>query len=333
MPLKQVTKEHLGAAGACLVSGNSDAPQKRTVRGLIEEYLTDCKLSLSPATVHLYRYNLSRVADFLHERGVITADQLQPTHLRAFLANMRRNGKNGDGVSPATLDQYWRTLNTFLNWAVAEGAIADNPMKRVRRPKLPKHKVDRLDRVQAARLITLTRRTALPDRNEAIVSLLLDTGLRVGELVRLKLSDVDLDRGIVRVKGKGGKEREVPLEEASMAALRRYLGKRPQVETDVLFLTRHGKPLTGNSVRLLLRRLRDKLGVDRLYPHLLRHTFARLYLEQGDLRSLQAILGHASVSTTANIYLDPDIDDLKRKHRRASPLNRIVKSILGRPRD
>lgn len=298
------------------------------MRKLIEEYLTDCQLSLSPSTVNLYRYNLLRVADFLFAQGITTPGELLPTHLRAFLADMRRNGKDGNGVSPATLDQFWRTLNTFFNWAVAEGELPENPMKRVRRPKVPRRKVNRLDCKQAAKLLTLVRHSALADRNEAIVSLMLDTGLRVGELVRLKLSDVDLDRGTFKVIGKGNKEREVPLEEASTAALRRYLDKRPQAEIEALFLSRSGKPLTGNAVRLMLHRLRDKLDVDRLYPHLLRHTFARLYLEHGDLRSLQAILGHASVTTTADIYLDPDIDDLKKKHRGASPLNHIVAEIL-----
>lgn len=237
---------------------------------------------------------------------------------------MQRNGKNGNGVSPVTLDQYWRTLNTFLKWAVAEGAMPVNPMERVRRPKVPKRRVKRLDRVQAAKLLTLVRQTALPDRNEAIISLLLDTGLRIGEMLRLEIPDVDLDKGVARVVGKGHKEREIPLEKASIAALRRYLNKRPQAKTEIFFLNRSGKPLTGNAVRLMLRRLRDKLEVDRLYPHLLRHSFARFYLERGDLRSLQAILGHASIITTAKIYLDPDTDDLRQKHRQASPLNHIL---------
>jgi len=296
------------------------------VRDLIEEYLTDCEISLSPATLSLYRYNLQRVANFLSEQAVTAPDQLQPKHLRTFLVDMQRNGKNGNGVSPVTVDQYWRTLNTFLNHAVAEGVMPINPMERVRRPKVPKRRVKRLDRVQAAKLLTMIRQTALPDRNEAIISLMLDTGLRVGELVCLKPADVNLDEGIARVEGKGDEERYVPLGKASTAALRRYLDKRPQTGAEVLLLSQSGKPLKGSGVRLMLRRLRDELGVYRLYPHLLRHSFARLYLERGDLRSLQAILGHASITTTAKIYLDPDIDDLRQKHLQASPLDHIVET-------
>jgi len=163
-----------------------------------------------------------------------------------------------------------------------------------------------------------------PERNLAIVALLVDSGLRVSEILRLDLTDVQA--GLLRVVGKGNKERWVPLGEYAQRAVEAYLKVRGQhPDCPALFVSRREERLGPQGIRLILCNLREQLGVKRLYPHLLRHTFANLYLRsEGDLRSLQLILGHTDMRTTAMIYTDPDVRDLQAKHRRHSPLSQIA---------
>lgn len=143
------------------------------------------------------------------------------------------------------------------------------------------------------------------------------------EVVGLDLNDVDLDAAEVEVIGTGNKKRRVPLGSDTIREIKAWLQRRPAVDHEALFTTRDKVWITPNAIRLMLRKLGEALGFERLYPHLLCHTFANLYLtsETGDLRSLQKILGHEDVETTAMIYTDPNIDDLKEMHSRSSPMN------------
>lgn len=285
---------------------------------LVEEFLTDCIAGgLSPKTIAVYRYNLTAMARFL--------DQSPPSvrSVRAFMAHLQTLNGRLRPLSPHTVDQYYRTLNTFFVWCEREKADVTNPMPRIRRPRLPKKLVARLTAAQVRELIAAVKATAFPYRNLAIVLLMLDAGPRLSEVASLSTADLNLDEGIAKVRGKGNKEREVPLGRHTVQALRDYLQTR-QPSHPHLFLSRQGKPLTASAITSIFKRLRKRLGWQKLYPHLLRHSFAKLYLEEGNLRNLQAILGHASVSTTADIYLDPDIDDLVHSHRRCSPIDRIM---------
>jgi site-specific recombinase XerD len=160
----------------------------------------------------------------------------------------------------------------------------------------------------------------------AMVLLMLDSGLRVGEVVGLKVEDLSLNDGHVLVTGKGNKQREVPVGETTRGSLRNYLASQPHPPTGPVFVTDNGQPITVHAVQMMLKRTGKRAGIARLYPHLLRHSFAKFYLEEGDLKTLQVILGHASVETTAAIYVDPDIDDLKRRHQRAAPIDRLFRS-------
>ena len=295
------------------------------LRQAIEDYILDCKAgALSPRTIQLYEYILLKrwLPSFPNQE--IALEHVERRHIRAYLVKMQEAGN-----SPYTIDQHRRTINTFFNWCVKQGYLDSNPMALVRKPTLPKKRVPRLSLEQFRRLLELVKtETGHPVRNYAIVLLLGDSGLRLGEVERLNIEDVHLDELYVRVLGKGNKERLVPISQHTARAIRKWLEIRPECDSEALFVVEHQgayKRISGNTIRLMLHRLRDKLGVPKLSPHLLRHTFANIFLrENGDLRALQEILGHADVNTTAMIYTEPDIEDLKAKHRCFSPANRLL---------
>jgi site-specific recombinase XerD len=174
--------------------------------------------------------------------------------------------------------------------------------------------------------------------NYAIVLLFLDTGIRLSELVQLNVSGIDFGAGEFRVLGKGGKERIVPMGLATRRAIIRYVEHfRPQpvaLQEDRLFLTVAGDPISRDSIAKMLERLGRRVGVTRLHPHLLRHTFAVRYLiNGGDVFTLQKILGHSTLDMTRR-YVTLANRDVKDKHRQYSPVDNLglVKRKRGRPR-
>jgi site-specific recombinase XerC len=300
----------------------------------IAAFFTACRArGLSGKTMEAYQRNLHRLELFALAKGVLTVRDVDANLVREFLAQLREEpsryhfskSSGTNKMSPYTVHQAFRTLRTFFIWLVREEVIERNPMVKVDAPRVPKHLVPRLDLDQSARLIEAIKATALPARNLALVALMLDSGLRIGEVIGLEIDALDLEVGKAKVCGKGNKEREVPVSALACDALRNYLWVRGECASGKVFLSRSGGPLKSNAVLLVLKRVRLKLGWKKLHPHLLRHTFAKLYLAEGDLKTLQTILGHSSIETTAHFYLDPDFADLKRRHNRASPLEQIRK--------
>jgi len=286
----------------------------------VEVYLDDC-YALAPSTRALYAYHLER---FVLEVGDRPVPEVSPVVVRSFMVGLRR--RDGKEYSAAYQDQVYRTLSTFFRWSVREGAVEGNPMERVRRPRVPKRKSPRLSLEEVERLLDAVRETGRPVRNLAIVCLMVDSGLRRGEVVRLEVGDVDLDSGVVRVFGKDKKERDVPLGPVTCEALRAYLAVRPGSSSDALFVTAAGKPLTRGGLQTLVYRLKARAGLPQLRCHLLRHTFANHFINGGGgLRKLSKILGHANIRTTAEIYTDPELSELQEEHARVSPLAQLRK--------
>jgi len=180
---------------------------------------------------------------------------------------------------------------------------------------------------QVAAVLDAAEKTLMPQRNLCLLMLLVDSGLRRGEALGLGLTDLDLEIGKVHVFGKGRKMRWVPLGCASSQALRDWLAQRAPVADPHLFVTDEGTPLHADGVRSLFMRLQQRVGLPRLYPHLMRHTFAQLYLERvQDVKSLQQILGHSRSSTTLDLYVRYPFDVLKRLHAQGSPVDAIKKA-------
>jgi integrase/recombinase XerD len=263
----------------------------------IERYLLLLAARRSPRTVDAYRRDLASFGAFRGGSvGEATVDELE-----RWLAHMRANG-----LAPSTLARRVSAVRTYFRHLILIGARGDNPAAAIRMPRRGRRLPRALSPAETERLIdaaTGTTPRALRDRT--LVELLYGAGLRVSEAVGLEKGAVDLEDRIVRVLGKGRKERLVPLGRPAAEAARRYLALgRPHLDRRFrpeLFLNARGGPLTRAGAFLILRRLAEKGGLEpeRVHPHLLRHSFATHLLEGGaDLRSVQEMLGHADLGTT-----------------------------------
>jgi integrase/recombinase XerD len=218
-----------------------------------------------------------------------------------------------------------RAVRSFSTWAYMEGYLEENVMRRLELPQLPKTlpeplSEDEIQKVLAASLDTTTEGL----RNFSIMMLFLDTGIRLDELVNVRLSRVDFAVGEMTVVGKGNKERIVPIGLQAKRALMDYITKErpspvnPQDE-DVVFLNADGYPVTHDAVEKLFQRVKKKAEVEKLHPHACRHTFSVRYLVNGgDAFSLQKILGHTSLEMTRK-YVNLASGDVKEKHRKFPP--------------
>lgn len=297
----------------------------------LEGYLALLQAQRSPRTVEAYRRDLTALEAFLGKpiASATTED------LERYTSQLR-----ADGLSAATIARRTAATRSFFRHQQLLGIRTDNPAAAVQLPKRPKPLPKTLSPGEAERLIDAaagTQPRAL--RDQALVELLYGAGLRVSEAVGLDKAGVDLEQRLVRVIGKGGKERVVPIGRAAVTALRRYLSRgRPYLDRrhrQELFLNARGGPLTRAGAFLILRRLAERAGLDpkRVHPHLLRHSFATHLLEGGaDLRSVQEMLGHADLSTTE---LYTHVSDRRRRelyfraHPHARRTNRKEHAVDG----
>ena len=281
----------------------------------IRAYLDDC-YALAQGTRNLYAYHLSH---FLESTTDQPLTHVTPAKVRPYLAHLHR--QDGKPYSLHYIHQVYRTLRTFFRWCVDQDAIEHNPLDKVRAPRLPQTKSPRLNLDEVERLLEAVKTGPHPARDLAMVCLAVDSGLRRGEIISLEIDHIDIDAGVVRVIGKGNKEREVPIGSVTQVALNAWMGLRPRVDTSRVFVTRKGQPFTKNGIQTLMYRLKKRAGLPNVRWHLLRHTFANHFIANGGgLRKLQKILGHASVDTTARIYTDPELTELQDAHAKASPL-------------
>lgn len=201
-------------------------------------------------------------------------------------------------VSSVTVQTYIRALRAFLSWCYLEGYIPENIPKKFRLPKAQKKKIDILTDSEVERLFhCLSGRDFISIRNYCIVALMLDSGLRLNEVVTIRRDKIHIAEGYAIVNGKGNKERFVPLGLNSKRALLRYCSIVPNEEKETpLFVKDTLIPIKESTVKQLFRKLKEQSEIPRLHPHLLRHTFATRYIERGgDIYSLQLILGHTSL--------------------------------------
>jgi integrase/recombinase XerC len=214
-------------------------------------------------------------------------------------------------------------LRGFFRFLLREGKVESNPAADVPSPKLPKRLPKTLDVDQIARLLEIDGDSPLALRDRAIMELFYSSGMRLAELVGLKVTDLDLAEGSVRVLGKGSKTRILPVGRKAREAIRAWLGARsdfPGHDLDALFLSRRGQALSARAVQARLREWSRRIGLATgVNPHLLRHSFATHLLESsGDLRSVQELLGHADISTT-QIYTHLDFQHLARIYDKSHP--------------
>jgi integrase/recombinase XerD len=279
------------------VSTTARTPDPDAADREVEAFLALLAARRSPRTVDAYRRDLSALGHFLG--GPVAAAGLD--QLERYFAQLR-----ADGLSSATLARRTASARSFYRHLQLIGARADNPAAELATPRRVRSLPRTLSAGEAERLIEAAAGvTPRALRDRALVELLYGAGVRVSEAMALEKGGVDLDERFVRVVGKGDKERIVPLGREAAEALRRYLARgRPHLDRrhrPELFLNAKGGALTRAGAFLILRRLAGVAGLEpeRVHPHLLRHSFATHLLEGGaDLRSVQAMLGHADLGTT-----------------------------------
>jgi len=291
-------------------------------------YLAD-ERRFSSATVRAYRSDLDRFLvfwerEFAHEEaGRTPISRVDTLALRSHLASLH-HGR----LSPRSIARHLSTLRAFFRWACREGHLARSPAKGLPAPRVGRTLPRAMTLADTETLLDAPEEGAFPERDRALFELLYAAGLRVSEAAGLDLEDVDFHARLARVFGKGGKERIVPFGEQAEEALRAYLparsARRRRFESpgegEPLFVNARGGRLTTRSMaRLLKSRLRAAGLPAAISPHALRHTFATHLLSAGaDLRAIQELLGHASLSTTQK-YTHLDAARLRDVYRRAHP--------------
>lgn len=290
---------------------------------------------LAGNTLQAYRRDLRRYVGFLEQRGITDVASVDESTVRSFAASMSAS-THGDDERPYRATSVARTLSavrSFHRFLLREGVSERDPAAGMRRPKLPRSLPRPLTREEVGRLLEApAEATPVGLRDRAVLELLYGSGLRVSELVGLDVDDVDLEEGAVRVLGKGGKEREVPLGRFGRDAVATYLTRaRPSLASGAsrgaLLLNQRGGRLTRQSInRVLVPHVRAASIQRRVTPHSLRHSFATHLLEGGaDVRVVQEMLGHASVATT-QIYTLVTDEHLREVYYAAHPRAR-----RGRP--
>lgn len=303
-----------------------------TLLQTVERFLRHLRLerNMSTNTLTAYGRDLQRMVQYMHdEMGVDRPEDLGRDLLHEYLVALRDSG-----LQPRSIARHMSTLRTWGHYLVDRALIEENPATLLDMPKLEQDLPDVLTTGEVERLLAAPGSTTeRAVRDTAMLETLYATGLRVSELVNLKLTDVDFDRGVVRCMGKGRKERLVPIGEVARARLLGYLSEarpslartasgraRRSTASQALFITSQGKSMTRQGFWKLVKRHALSAGIDKsISPHKLRHSFATHLLAGGaDLRAVQAMLGHADIGTT-QIYTHVHRERLREIYDRFHP--------------
>ncbi len=284
----------------------------------IDKFINYLKVekNASKHTIINYTIDLKAFAAFLGDKDITAVDHFT---LRKYLAEMRARN-----FSKRTVARKLASLRTFFKFLYREGHLKTNPISAILTPKLDKKLPVFLDVEKVAKLVqSPPADTVAGLRDRAIMETLYSSGLRVSELVGLDEDDVDFISGVMKVLGKGSKERIVPVGEIALKAIRAYLAQRNKEKVrdkSAVFLNKSGRRLTDGSVRRVIDKyIRACSMVEHISPHSLRHSFATHLLDRGaDLRSVQELLGHMNLSTT-QIYTHVTMERLKTVYDKTHP--------------
>jgi len=276
--------------------------------------------NLSPATLKAYRRELARFVD--HAACVRSGPgDVKAADIRDWIATLWQRR-----LKPRSLERALSSIRTYFSFLVAEGIANSNPAVAVPLPRKQQNQPEVVDRYSIEALLESFGETPADRRNLALIELLYGAGLRVGELVALDVDDLSFSDRLLRVKGKGRKERIIPFGRHAAEAVRAYLPHRSRWrrllsgEDEPLFVNQRGGRLSDRSVRRILNEaVQHTADLHRLHPHALRHAFATHLLEAGmDLRAIQELLGHSSLATT-QIYAGVDLAHLISVYKKSHP--------------
>jgi len=278
--------------------------------------------NLSPPTLRAYRREIRKFIDFAgSELDLRLPQDVSLVAVRAYLAHL-----HSQHLAPSSIARALASIRTYFRFLVAENTLVASPAEAVPYPRGIQRAPEVAGRYAIEELLEGFPDTAVGRRDRAAVELLYAAGLRVGELVALNLEDLNLDRRLARVRGKGRKERLVPFGRPAASAIAAYLPARTRwrrgiaAEDNPLFVNQRGGRLSDRSIRRIIDEgVRRTADLNHLHPHALRHAFATHLLEAGmDLRVIQELLGHSSLATT-QIYTKIDLAHLMEVHRRSHP--------------
>lgn len=284
----------------------------------IEKFMRflEIEKNASRHTILNYSIDLRSLKDFVKEEPLEKIDYLI---LRRYLVNLKENS-----LSKATVARKIAAIRSFFRFLCREGHIKTNPASSLSTPKREKHLPKFLSEDDVARLIESPVGDSVSSlRDKAILETLYSTGIRVSELVGLDVGNIDQIGGVVKVYGKGKKERIVPIGDRALQAIRSYLNRRgyeETKETKALFLKESGGRITDRGVRRIIEKYIRRTSIkENISPHTLRHSFATHLLDRGaDLRSVQELLGHVNLSTT-QIYTHITTERLKSAYEKSHP--------------
>jgi integrase/recombinase XerC len=289
---------------------------EKKVQDFLKQLETERRLSAH--TVAAYARDLEALEDFMRRANVSSMTDLDAYHVRQFAADNYRRG-----LSPRSIARRLSAVRSFFAYLVREGVVASNVAIHVQAPRPSRRLPAALDTDQVAKLLESSGDDELTVRDHAMFELLYSSGLRLAELVGLNLGDIDLADRTVRVLGKGSKSRVVPVGRHAIEALRQWLLTRQKfapTDEQAVFVSRTGSRLAPRTVQSRLKRwARKNASAVNVHPHMLRHSFASHMLESsGDLRAVQELLGHASISTT-QAYTHLDFQHLAQVYDKAHP--------------
>jgi len=308
---------------------------------VLEDYRVSLELlNRSPKTISWYLDILNRYFSFLESNNLLKpVTELGTKESKAYLSQLKSSSKWEDKpdikdkkgkLSPYSIQGHVRAIKAFWGWLSREEYIKQNPLSKLPLPKVPNQLINTLTEEQIKSLFSgIDKYTPPGMKYYCILLILLDSGVRISELVNIKLSDINPDYGSILVTGKGQKQRIVPVSKTTRKEIVRYLNQsRPQIcpiDSSYLFPNSNGEHISINSVQQFLRRLAAKTGLGdiKVSPHIFRHTSATVSLTKGaNVLVLKDILGHASLLTTQRyVHLMPQ--DLQKQHAVFSPVENL----------
>ncbi len=290
---------------------------------LIDDYLNYLAIEKGASlnTLESYGRDLNRYAAFLEKSDIVQIADVSSERVIAFLAMLRNKG-----LSPVSVNRVLAALRGFHKYLIAWKKTAENPVATIELAKVWMHLPDTLSREEMRRLLTSPAGDdAVAIRDKAILELLYASGIRVSELIALAVNDINWQAGYLVARGKGQKERVVPIGKTAMDCLSRYADDArhrflKERRASHLFLNRSGSGLTRQGLWKIVKKYAERSGLlKKVYPHTFRHSFATHLLEGGaDLRSVQVMLGHADIATT-QIYTHVTKERLKEIHKKYHP--------------
>jgi integrase/recombinase XerC len=298
------------------------------VDGHLKRFLLhlDLERNLSYHTISAYENDLKQFMKFLQDQlgcKKVNVRQIDRLSIRHFLTHLKLQGVKG-----STSRRKLAAIRGFMRYLCTREDLKANPAAAVRMPRKQEHLPSFLDMVDAQRLMEVPSRNAFGGlRDLAILETFYSTGMRLSELHRLDVSDMDLYGEVIKVKGKGRKERIIPLGRMAVKAIKPYLQERHRhlartgrIREAALFINRFGRRLSRRGIQALVRRYLERVcNLKQMSPHVLRHTFATHMLDRGaDLRAVQELLGHASLSST-QVYTHVTTERLRRVYDQSHP--------------